>query len=192
MNKKGKKIEPEVCIILDIHGYNNIPIIVRNKDTEILYMGHVMKFNKPSYIIRKEIINKLNNLITEFNPNMIIFEQNKLFIDKIDKHPDPLMLRNIMLGFGIKVSIEDNYNDTIPYILEIPEQDWRFTILNKSVKYAIDLYKAHIEYQFVTDEQINLIHENNYYKVICFSESIQYDSLMNKKYQINRKDKENQ
>lgn len=180
-------IEPNTILTIDIQQYLNIPLIVTDKYTNILHMCHIDKFKK-NYFIRQDVIKLVEQLIIQFNIDTIILEQNKLFIDKIDRHPDPYVLRDIMLGFGIKTSIEDKFYTTIKYIIELPLDEWRNKILNSSVKYSIDLYKSHILERGIGEDQLNIIDKNNYYKSLCLSESTLFDSLMNTKYQINKGD----
>ena len=105
-------------------------------------------------------------------------EKNQLFIDKIDRYPDPLVYRNITLGFGIK-----------KYIIELPQNDWRSTILNRTTKYSIDLYKSHILNTLdESEDRMKIIETYNFYKVLCLSESVKFDNLMNRKYQTNKGD----
>lgn len=148
-------------------------------------MTHVDKINK-QYIVRRQVILKIQELLQKYTIDTIIMDENKLFIDKIDRHPDPYVLTNVTLGFGIKISIDDIFHDTIPYILELPEQEWRTKVLNKSTKYAIDLYSQHIlQSQKFDTNTLKIIQDNNYFRALCLSESIFYNSLMLKKYQIN-------
>lgn len=181
----NKKIIVKNTITLDIHGYNNIPIIVRDKENILAY-AQVEKLGRSNYSIRSEVIKLLKLLIVQYNIDTIIFEQNKLFIDKIDRHPDPIVYRNILCGFGIQIAIEDNFYNNVTYIFSLPNKDWQNTILNSSVKYSVDLYKAHILKQSLSKESLNLIDKNNYYKTLCLSESIWFPNLMNVKYQINK------
>ena len=76
----------------------------------------------------------------------------------------------------------------IKYILGLPEMEWRKQVLNSSVKYSIDLYKSHILQHSISSELLTTIEQNNYYKALCLSESIWFDRLMDKKYQINKGD----
>lgn len=184
---RRQEIKPNIYITIDLHSYLNIPFIVRDRERHILAMRNIMKGAKP-YNLRKSVIEMLDSLIQEFNVDTIIFEQNHLFIDKIDRYPDPNVLRDIQLGFGIKTSIDDKYHNTIKYILELPEHEWRNQVLNSSVKYSIDLYKSHILEQLLTQDTLTIIEEYNYYKALCLSESIWFDRLMDRKYQINKGD----
>ena len=96
------------------------------------------------------------------------------------------MLQNVLLDYSLKVIIEDKYWETIKYIIELPQKEWQETILNKYTKYAIDLYKSHILQRNLDNNTLKIIDDNNYYRSLCLSESSLYDSLMKKKYQINR------
>ena len=149
--------------------------------------GHIDKLGQKPYKIRKNLISKLNELFLEYEIDTVIYEKNQLFIDQMTKYPDPLVYENILLGYGIEISLEDNLYEKINYLLSFPIQEWRLEILNKFVKYAIDLYKDHILLRGeFTEEEFNTIEKYNYYKVLCLSECIFSDKLMNKKYQINK------
>lgn len=113
-------------------------------------------------------------------------EQNKLFIDKIDRHPDPYVMFNVCLGYGLKISIQDKYYTTISYILEIPQKEWTSKVLNITNKFSIDFYKSHILLRQLTDKELQIIEQCNAYKALCLSESVNYTELMNKKYLINK------
>ena len=182
-----KKINVNNCIFIDVHNNKNIIILVRNK-TDILSIAHVSKVYGSNYKIRMQVLELLDIFIRQYKPDALVIEQNKLFIDKIDRHPDPLVYRNILLGFSIQNSIEDKYFKTIKYIFSIPRHEWYSTILNTTSKYSFDVYKSHILNQSFTDEMLQVIKENNYYKCICFSECIWFDKLLNIKYQINKGD----
>lgn len=151
----------------------------------VLHLTHINKTSKP-YVIRQQLLLKIQELFDKYKIDTIIMDENKLFIDKIDRHPDPYVLFNVTLGYGIKVSIDDRFHDTINYILELPEHEWRPKVLNRSVKYSMDLYSQHIiqSQRFDTDT-LELIHHNNYYRALCLSESVFHSSLIQKKYQVN-------
>ena len=182
-------IKPGNTLVIDIYGNNQgiIPMIVVTPELDILSMCHATGVGK-HHIIRKNVITLTNMLISQYNIDTILLEQNKLFIDKIDRHPDPFVLSNVLIGYGIKVAIEDNYYDTVKYILQIPEKDWRKKVLNPSVTYAIDLYKSHVESLQLPTNTLETIDKDNYYKSVCFSESILFRDLMHDKYQINKGD----
>lgn len=184
MSRK-KKIEPNIVLTIDIHGYFNIAMVV-SQNEEILAINHIEKLSQNNYNIRKRVIELMMLLYKQYAFDTIIFEQNQLFIDKIDRHPDPLVYRNILLGFSIANSIEDNFYEIVPYILAIPEIEWRKYILNRTTTYSIDLYKSHILSQGkFSEEELKTIEMNNYYKVLCLSESIGFDKLIDRRYQIN-------
>ena len=184
---RKNKIEPIQYITIDVYNLYNIPVIIRDKTGNILHMNNILKTGG-FYNIRRNLINLIDDLLDKYEINMIILEQNQLFIDKIDRHPDPFVLRDIQLGYGIKISVDDKYHNTIKYILGLPEMEWRKQVLNSSVKYSIDLYKSHILQQSISSELLTTIEQNNYYKALCLSESIWFDRLMDKKYQINKGD----
>ena len=149
--------------------------------------GHIDKLDQNPYKIRKNLVNLINKLLEEYEVDTLIFERNQLFIDEMTKYPDPLIYNNILLGYGLEITIENNYYEKINHILTFPIKEWRIEILNKFTKYAIDLYKDHVLLNETFDqEKLNIIEQNNYYKAICLSECIFSDKLMNKKYQINK------
>ena len=180
-----EKIEPNIILSIDVHSYRNIPMCVTNSEGNILSITFVEK--QGSYhTIRMKIIDMINILRQQFKIDTIIMEQNKLFIDKIDRHPDPFVLSNITLGYGIKISLQDKYYNRIHYILELPQKEWTDKVLNKTTKYSIDLYKSHIALRDLTQDYMNIIEQNHCYKALCLSESVSFDELMNKKYWINK------
>lgn len=187
MAKGKKKLEPQRVLTIDVSNIYNIPIIITNSTGEILYMTNIPKLGV-YYSMRQSIIEVIDNLIQKYKIDTILFEQNKLFIDKIDKYPDPYILRNIIFGFGVQITIEDKYYKSLT-LLAIPEYEWKNKVIGRKSVYAIDLYKAHILHR--TDIPIKYlvnIENNNYYKAICLSESVLFDSLMDRKYQINKGD----
>lgn len=178
-------IYPQRVITIDLDNLFDIPILVTDNSASILHATSVSKSTR-HYITRHQIITILKELVDKYEVDTILFEQNKLFIDKIDKYPDPYVMKNILLGFGVKTSIEDNFYDKLT-ILELPEYEWKNCVLNRKVKYAIDLYKSHIKYRTnIPIKYLTAIDENNYYKAVCLSESVLFDKLMDKKYQINK------
>ena len=181
-----EKIEPNIILSIDVHSYRNIPMCVTNSEGNILSITFVEK--QGSYhTIRMKIIDMINILRQQFKIDTIIMEQNKLFIDKIDRHPDPIVYRNIELGFSIEIAVLDFYYKSIKNILSLPLKDWRNKVLNSTTKYSIDLYKAHIEIrEDISQELLDIIQKYNCYKVICLSESVSYNSLMDKKYKLNK------
>lgn len=184
MSKKYEII-PNIIITIDIHSFQNIPFVIRNTEGDILYKNKIDIALKEDYYIRKQLVEELYKLLKEYSFDMIIFEQNKLFTDGFELSPDFRVLRNITRGFGIQTTIEDNFYDKVTYIMSLPDKDWQMQILNNKFKYSFDLYKSHIEKQEFTDQQLREFQLDNYYKVLCLSESMWFDKLMNKKYQIN-------
>ena len=182
-------LEPKIILTIDIHSHINIPFIVTTATNKILTMTHCDKL-KSNYKTRQNCIAKIEQLRQQYNIDTIILEQNKLFIDKIDRHPDPIVLRNILWGFGVKITIDDTYHKLVENIIELPNWEWSNKVLNSTVKYSIDLYKAHVmSREDISKEYLDIIEQNNYYKAVCLSESVLWDTLMNKKYLINKGDK---
>lgn len=177
-------LEPAVILTIDMQNILNIPMIIRSIDGSILYMSNITKSGS-HYSIRKNLIEKIHQCLNQYNIDTILLDQNKLFIDKIDRYPDPYILKNVLLGYGVQISIEDHFYNTIKYILAIPDYEWKSKVLNKNAKYSIDLYKSHILNCSVYSDYIDIINTNNYYRSLCLSESMLFDTLMNKKYQIN-------
>lgn len=180
-------IKPSVILTIDMNNILNIPIIVRTATGNILSMSNITKLQK-HHLVRQRLIEQINNCKEQYNIDTILLDQNKLFIDKIDRYPDPYVLRNVLLGYGIQISIEDNFYDSIKYILALPDYEWKSKILNTNAKYSIDLYKSHILEQSIYSDYIDIIDSNNYYRALCLSESTLFDVLMIRKYQINKGD----
>lgn len=179
------KIKPSMILTLDIQNYYGIPMVVTTSTNDILVITEIMK-SGTHYRIRQQVMEFVDLFLQKYNIDTILMEQNKLFIDKIDRHPDPFVLSNITLGYGIKISLQDKYYNRIHYILELPQKEWTDKVLNKTTKYSIDLYKSHIALRDLTQDYINIIEQNHCYKALCLSESVSFDELMNKKYWINK------
>lgn len=179
------KIKPSIILTLDIQNYYGIPMVVTTSTNDILAITKIMK-SGTHYRIRQQVMEFVDLFLQKYNIDTILMEQNKLFIDKIDRHPDPFVLSNITLGYGIKISLQDKYYNRIHYILELPQKEWTDKVLNKTTKYSIDLYKSHITLRDLTQDYMNIIEQNHCYKALCLSESVSFDELMNKKYWINK------
>lgn len=179
------KIKPSIILTLDIQNYYGIPMVVTTSTNDILAITKIMK-GGTHYRIRQQVMEFVDLFLQKYNIDTILMEQNKLFIDKIDRHPDPFVLSNITLGYGIKISLQDKYYNRIHYILELPQKEWTDKVLNRTTKYSIDLYKSHIALRDLTQDYMNIIEQNHCYKALCLSESVSFDELMNKKYWINK------
>lgn len=179
------KIKPSIILTLDIQNYYGIPMVVTTSTNDILAITKIMK-GGTHYKIRQQVMEFVDLFLQKYNIDTILMEQNKLFIDKIDRHPDPFVLSNITLGYGIKISLQDRYYNKIHYILELPQKEWTDKVLNRTTKYSIDLYKSHIALRDLTQDYMNIIEQNHCYKALCLSESVSFDVLMNKKYWINK------
>ena len=179
------KIKPSIILTLDIQNYYGIPMVVTTSTNDILAITKIMK-GGTHYKIRQQVMEFVDLFLQKYNIDTILMEQNKLFIDKIDRHPDPFVLSDITLGYGIKISLQDKYYNKIHYILELPQKEWTDKVLNRTTKYSIDLYKSHIALRDLTQDYMNIIEQNHCYKALCLSESVSFDELMNKKYWINK------
>ena len=179
------KIKPSIILTLDIQNYYGIPMVVTTSTNDILAMTKIMK-GGTHYRIRQQVMEFVDLFLQKYNIDTILMEQNKLFIDKIDRHPDPFVLSNITLGYGIKISLQDKYYNRIQYILELPQKEWTDKVLNRTTKYSIDLYKSHIALRDLTQDYMDIIEQNHCYKALCLSESVSFDELMNQKYWINK------
>lgn len=179
------RIKPSIILTLDIQNYYGIPMVVTTSTNDILAITKIMK-GGTHYRIRQQVMEFVDLFLQKYNIDTILMEQNKLFIDKIDRHPDPFVLSNITLGYGIKISLQDKYYNKIHYILELPQKEWTDKVLNRTTKYSIDLYKSHIALRDLTQDYMNIIEQNHCYKALCLSESVSFDVLMNKKYWINK------
>lgn len=179
-------IIPDVTLIVDTTAHLKIPILIID-NTDILYIDCLAYiFCESQYDIRKQLITKLKELVQEYKVNTILLQQNKLFTDTFTIHPDPYVLSNITLSYGIKIAIEDNFYSEVTNILEIPQKDWERQVLRGVPENTIDRYKSHIEVRSFNSNTIQQIEDCNAYRAICFSESILYNTLMNKKYLINK------
>ena len=181
----NKKIEPSIILTIDTQNPFGIVLPVPTIKNDILEVVHIQKSGYP-YYTRKRVLEFIENFIKQYTIDTIIMEQNKLFIDKIDRHPDPYVMFNVCLGYGLKISIQDKYYTTISYILEIPQKKWTSKVLNITNKFSIDFYKSHILLRQLTDKELQIIEQCNAYKALCLSESVNYTELMNKKYLINK------
>lgn len=179
----SNKIQSEIIMTINVHNIWNIPIIVTDRIGKILAMTHIPKAGASNYTIRKLLRCTIDDLIKRYSVDTILLEQNQLYIDKIDRYPDPIVMRNVLLGYGINITIEDTYLGNVRYILEIPRYEWKKIILNSKVEYAVDLYKSHILLRTDIDSSmLSVIENNNYYEALCMSEIIFHKKLLNEKY----------
>ena len=157
------------------------------EDLQIIPIG-ILKNKIIEHDFKVKLVNIINNLIEIYNIDSIFIEENKLFIDKIDKYPDPYILRNILLQYSIQITLEDNYLTNLKYFFVIPQKEWVSTILNYYSRYTIDFYKEHIlEKIYLYENYKDIIEANNFYKTLCFAECCSYSKFMNKKYLVNYK-----
>ena len=181
------KIEPNNILTIDYSSGFYISYVIKNNLNEIIHLSSTT-IDLHNYITRKNLIDHVKTLIEEYNIDMIIMEENKLFTDTISKFPDPYVLKNILLGYGIQTSIEDNFFEVIKYIMYLPEYEWKTIILNKKAKFMMDVYKEHTFLTSSIDPSMyNDIETYNHYKAICLSQSSEYSKLMNAQYWVNKK-----
>lgn len=186
---KKDVITPTNIITITTTNILYINLVVTTNTNEILHLEKLPKLHSQNYIIRRNLKGVLDRLISKYSVDTIVIEQNQLFINKIDKYPDPMVLQNILLSYGIKITIEDNFFERVNYILEIPRWEWKETILHKKVEYAIDLYKSHVLLRSDLDEEtLKIIDDGNYYETLCFSEICLYDKFLKRKYQTNKEE----
>ena len=180
------KIEITNAIVIYTAGISEVQYAVVSAIGTILYMCGIDKLGLKDYSVRKRCVDSIKELRTKFNINTIIIEQNSLFTESIGKYPDPYLLRNVVLGFGIKISIEDAFLKDIENILELPANEWRDSILGRRTRYSFDRCKAHIlnKSEVYTLEQIAYIEEHKNYEVLCLADSVNFNNLIHKKYKL--------
>lgn len=188
MSKKIK-IEPKIILTLGIE-FNRINIVVRSIDGDILKLVGIPIGNghkkSDEHELKSILISKINEIIDECLVDTILIEKNKLLIDKFNIFPDFYILNDILLRYSIQITLEDNYFNRVKYFFEIPQKDWLNVIFNKNSTYSIDVFKQFVvNCGMYNDELLGIIDGNNSYKTLCFSESVNFSNLLNKKYLIN-------
>ena len=106
---KKDVITPTNIITLTTTNILYINLVVTTNTNEILHLEKLPKLHSQNYIIRRNLKGVIDRLISKYSVDTIVIEQNQLFINKIDKYPDPMVLQNILLSYGIKITIEDNF-----------------------------------------------------------------------------------
>ena len=187
-------IQPSIVLTIMLN-INSVNVVVRDEFNFIVEMYYLPLFFNQTKIeehrFKQQLALKINQMINEYDVNMILIERSSLFTNNISMFPDVSILKNVLLQYSIQTTLEDLYIDRIIYFMEIPPDEWKKIILNRKSIFSIDVYKSHILEKAVYEE--NLLQEidsKNFYKTLCFSESVLYDRLMNKKYQINYEKRE--
>lgn len=191
MSKK-LEIEPNIVLTIGIE-YDKVNLVVKDISDYIIKLVSVpivFGYNKvQEHKLKQNIAVSINEMLTAQAVDTILMEKCKLSIDKINMFPDPYVLRNILLQYSIQISLEDNFLDRVKYFFEVPQKEWMSTILNRNSTYSIDLFKRHIlEEMEYEDELLKIIDTQNFYKTLCFSESIHFKNIANKKYLINKEE----
>lgn len=184
MRVRAKKIDIGTALVIYPYGITEIQYVVVSSLGEILDMSSSPNTSGHLPTIRRNAIEKMSELISKYNVTSIILEENKLFTDSITKYPDPYLLRNVLLGFGIQVSIEDKYLGNIPNIFILPSIEWRDTVLGKNTRSAIDRCKTHVMQQLrrYSEKDLLYIDKHQNYEALCLSESVIHKNLIHKKY----------
>lgn len=183
----NNKIECNIILAIDISQSYYINFVVMDSDNNILLLVYETKFGDDYYSIRQKVVLQISQLLNNYAIDTILIEQNKLLTDTMSIYPDTYILRNIQLNYGIVVSIEDSFYDTIPYIIEVPAQEWTKSLFNSHSLYTIDRYKSYINLDVFTQEQKDLIDSKNFYKALCLCDCFKYQALL-RKYWINKKE----
>lgn len=188
MSKKIK-IEPKIILTLGIE-FNRINVVVRSIEGDILKLVgipiSVSRKKSDEQELKSLLISKINEIIDECLVDTIIIEKNKLLVDRFNLFPDLYILNDILLRYSVQITLEDNYFNRVKYFFEIPQKDWLNVIFNKNSTYSIDVFKQFVvNCGMYNDELLAIIDSNNSYKTLCFSESVNFSNLLNKKYLIN-------
>lgn len=188
MSKKIK-IEPKIILTLGIE-FNRISVVVRSIEGDILKLVgipiSVSRKKSDEQELKSLLISKINEIIDECLVDTIIIEKNKLLVDRFNLFPDFYILNDILLRYSVQITLEDNYFNRVKYFFEIPQKDWLNVIFNKNTTYSIDVFKQFVvNCGMYNDELLAIIDSNNSYKTLCFSESVNFSNLLNKKYLIN-------
>lgn len=180
-----QKIEPKVILTIYTKTIGIVHFIVKDNDNNILFLDNIL-YNplwQSSIQLRKQVVEKVLEIMQNYEIDTILIEETKLFTNGISIYPDPEVYKNILYCYGIQVSVEDRFIPLLPYILVIPYKEWTETILNTRQKYLLDKCKDHILVTTkLTDEQNELVKQYDFYQALCFSDCIKYDKLINKKY----------
>ena len=183
-----QKIQPKIILILYTKNIGIIHFIVKDIENNILHLDTIeyIPYKLINTIsLRRQVVDKSLEIINEYNVDTIILEKTKLFTDGIAKYPDPEVYKNVLLNFGIQISIEDKFINIIKYLFEIPYKDWTETVLNSKQKYILDQCKNHISIlNELTDEQEQIVNQYNFYQALCFSDVIKHNNIISKKYLV--------
>lgn len=167
--------------------YTNIPknvnFIIRDNIGKVLYFKSV-EYATNNYYSRKRIIDLIKDLLERFEFNTIVYEDVRINLFTISKYVDPNVFNDINKAYSLKISIEDRFYEIVEYMIAIPHKAWTIEVLNSYDGILLDKCKRHILYTNEFKDYIQDIEDQNLYTALCFSESIKFDNLINKKYAI--------
>lgn len=181
------QITPLVVLTIDLSQLNYITIAVKSLNTNKYPMlSTVSKYalQGDNYQIRKKVLMYVKDAVINHSVDTIIIEKVKFITDTSIIYPDFNILRDVKLNYGITISIEDAFMESVPYIIEVPTEEWTKSLFNSHTLYSPDIFKSHVNLENFTDQQRNIIDSYNFYKAICMCECAHHESLL-KKYWIN-------
>lgn len=184
------KIEPNLILCIIVDSYSIIKLCIRNIEGELLYISNIIGLGLSQYEIRQQALNSITSLLDKYPIDTLIMEKTNLFTDGITFNPDWRTYSNVLLNYSLQITLDDNFHKTFDNFLVIPGNDWTKTVLNNNQLKSFDAYKKHILLQTdnFTSEQFNIFQQNNFYKLLCFSECVHFTNLMSTKYLINKGD----
>lgn len=180
-------IEPNVICTMIVDTSNIVKYCVTDKEDNLLSIKQVVGYATP-FKIRQKIVQDLRDIHLKYGIDTLLLQKTKLFTDGITTYPDWMTYNNVLLNYSIETTVDDNFHNIINNILVIPPNEWARLVLNNSQLKSFDAYKKHITNQQFkyTEEQFEIFHQFNFYKLLCFSESVHYENLMNTKYLLNK------
>lgn len=180
------KIDPAVILTICTSNPFSISMTVTSRFGKILALEEISSKGKEVVVCRL-LLNCAEKLVQDYGVDLIIMEECKLLVDRIDRFPDNRILRDITLAYGVAMFIEYTFWEQCKILL-FPDYLWRKEVLgSRSAKYSIDLYKSHILHRGdIPKKTLIDIEKGNYYECLCLSECATSGTLCNKKYQINK------
>lgn len=180
------KIDPTMVLTICTSNPFTIVMTVTDRFGKILALDEISSKGKEVVVCRL-LLGRAEKLVQDYNVDLIIMEECKLLVDRIDRFPDSYILRSVTLAYGVAMFIEYRFWEQCKILL-FPDYLWKKEVLgNKSAKYSIDLYKSHILHRADIPKKTLIDIENgNYYECLCLSECSMSGTLCSRKYQINK------